>query len=83
LEVDLKKDAKVTSKGQITIPLEIRRALGVEAGDRLVFENNAGDIRVRAATKSSQFAEYRGIGNPGLRSGRKAINSWVRRLRNP
>ena len=79
----MKKQSKVTSKGQITIPLEIRRALGVGPGDRLVFENDAGNISVRAAAKASPFAKYRGIGNPKLRSGRKAINSWLRRLRNP
>lgn len=29
--------AKVTSKGQVTIPIEIRRHLGIEAGDRISF----------------------------------------------
>jgi AbrB family looped-hinge helix DNA binding protein len=77
----LKKQAKVTSKGQITIPLEIRRALGVGPGDRLVFENDAGNINVRAVARSSPFAKYRGIGNPKMPSGRKAIVAWLRRLR--
>lgn len=30
--------AKVTSKGQITIPKEVREALGIVAGDRVVFK---------------------------------------------
>ncbi len=30
--------ATVTSKGQITIPAEIRRALGLQEGDQIVFE---------------------------------------------
>jgi len=30
--------AKVTSKGQVTVPVEVRRALGVKEGDTLVFE---------------------------------------------
>lgn len=30
--------AKLTSKGQITIPAEVRRALGVDTGDTLAFE---------------------------------------------
>jgi AbrB family looped-hinge helix DNA binding protein len=77
----MKKQAKVTSKGQITIPLEIRRALGVAPGDRLVFENDGGNIHVRAATHSSPFAKYRGIGNPKMPSGRKAIVAWLRKLR--
>ena len=29
--------AKITSKGQVTIPASVRRELGVESGDRLVF----------------------------------------------
>lgn len=29
--------ATVTSKGQITIPVEVRRALGLEAGSRIDF----------------------------------------------
>jgi AbrB family looped-hinge helix DNA binding protein len=30
--------AKVTSKGQITIPVEVRQKLGLQAGSRLTFE---------------------------------------------
>ena len=77
----MKKQAKVTSKGQITIPIEIRRALGVGPGDRLVFDNDSGEIQVRAATDSSRLAKYRGIGNPRMPSGRKAIVAWLRKLR--
>lgn len=29
--------AKVTSKGQITIPVEVRRELGLQTGSRIVF----------------------------------------------
>jgi antitoxin PrlF len=77
----MKKLAKVTSKGQITIPIEIRRALGVGPGDRLVFENEAGSIKLRAAAHSNPFAKYRGIGNPNMPSGRKAVVAWLRKLR--
>lgn len=33
--------AKVTSKGQITIPVEVRKALGLKGGDRVDFYQNA------------------------------------------
>ncbi len=29
--------AKVTSKGQVTIPIEIRRKLGIKNGDKILF----------------------------------------------
>ena len=30
--------ARVTSKGQVTIPKEVREALGISAGDQIVFK---------------------------------------------
>lgn len=36
--MSVEKRAKITSKGQITVPIAIRRALGVRAGDLLLFE---------------------------------------------
>jgi len=39
--------AKVTSKGQITIPVSIRRRLGINEGDKLLFiDNPAGVVMV-------------------------------------
>ncbi len=77
----MQKQAKITSKGQITIPHEVRRALGVRPGDRLMFEEDHDGIRVRPVRTESPFAKYRGIGNPGIGSGRKAINQWIREMR--
>lgn len=40
--------AKLTSKGQITVPSAVRQALGVEPGDEIVFlDGENGDFRVR------------------------------------
>ncbi len=36
----MKPSSKITSKGQITIPAEVRAALGVREGDRVVFEKS-------------------------------------------
>lgn len=45
--------ATVTSKGQITIPADVRQALHVEAGDRVEFlEVEPGRFEVVAATRA-------------------------------
>lgn len=77
----MKKQAKVTSKGQITIPREVRRRLGVRPGDRLEFTEDEKGVRVTPVRKESPFAKYAGIGNPGIGKGRKAIKKWMRELR--
>lgn len=38
--------AKITSKGQITIPVDIRRKLGVKTGDKVLFVEEAGKIYI-------------------------------------
>ena len=43
----LKKKARITSKGQITVPHEVRRALGVRPGDKLLFEQDGSEFRVK------------------------------------
>jgi len=73
--------AKITSKGQITVPIEVRRSLGVRAGDRVAFEEREGEMRVIPIRTESPFARYRGIGNPGIGSGKRAIVKWLRELR--
>ena len=39
-------DARVMSKGQVTIPKNIREALGVTTGDRVTFIVENGSVRV-------------------------------------
>ncbi|HNX28738.1 MAG TPA: AbrB/MazE/SpoVT family DNA-binding domain-containing protein [Syntrophomonadaceae bacterium] len=52
--------AKITSKGQITIPVSIRRKLGVKEGDKVLFVEEAGKIYIlnssMAALKEAQAA---------------------------
>lgn len=77
----IQRKARITSKGQVTIPRDVRRALGVRPGDALLFESGKTGVRVRPVRKESPFASYRGIGNPGLVSGRKAIVDHIREMR--
>lgn len=37
---------KITRKGQVTIPIEIRRSLGVDEGDRVDFVQDNGTVRI-------------------------------------
>lgn len=40
---------RVTSKGQVTIPIEVREALGIVAGSQVEFELDEGGARLRPA----------------------------------
>ncbi|TNG91595.1 AbrB/MazE/SpoVT family DNA-binding domain-containing protein, partial [Pasteurellaceae bacterium UScroc12] len=42
--------AKITSKGQITIPIAIRKKLNVKEGDKLLFVENNGKIEILNST---------------------------------
>lgn len=75
--------AKITSKGQITIPKAVRRVLGVKEGDGLIFEQSGDKMVVRPAKTGSPFAKYMGIGNPGIGKGRKAVIRAIREMRDP
>jgi AbrB family looped-hinge helix DNA binding protein len=50
--------AKITSRGQITIPIDIRKKLGVKEGDKVIFIEDGSRIVVANATKIA-FANMR------------------------
>lgn len=39
-------DARVMSKGQVTIPKKVRAALGIDTGDRVTFIVESGTVRI-------------------------------------
>ena len=45
--------AKMTSKGQVTIPLAIREALGLSTGTQLSFELSGRELLVRPISQKS------------------------------
>ncbi|MDP8900586.1 MAG: AbrB/MazE/SpoVT family DNA-binding domain-containing protein [Actinomycetota bacterium] len=51
--------AKITSKGQITVPKDVRDRLGLESGDRVVFEFEGDTVRLRVERRKS-LGELRG-----------------------
>lgn len=45
--------AKITSKGQITIPVSVRRKLGVKDGDKVLFlDEGQGVVMVNASVQA-------------------------------
>ena len=43
--------AKITLRGQITIPIEIRKKLGVKDGDKVIFLEESGRIVIENSVK--------------------------------
>ena len=74
-------EAKVTSKGQITLPVEVRNRLKVGPGDSVVFvEQRDGRIVVRS--RSGTLADMRGmLAGKVTRPKPGAIERWVAEAR--
>lgn len=46
--------AKISANGQVTVPVEIRRLLGLKEGDKILFfTNRSGDIVINNASASA------------------------------
>lgn len=52
--------AKITSKGQLTVPKAVRESLGVGAGDELEFVSEGGRFVLRKHVTTSPIAAFRG-----------------------
>jgi len=52
--------AKITTKGQITIPLTVRQRMGVGPGDTLEFQDTDAGVLVTKGKAVSPFTKYRG-----------------------
>jgi AbrB family looped-hinge helix DNA binding protein len=59
----------LTTKGQVTIPLEIREALGLLPGTRVVFDIVGNSVRIRKAVEQHRGAalveRMRAVGRRG------------------
>jgi len=52
--------ARVTSKGQVTIPKEVRERLGVHPGENVGFEEKDGQLVVSKVVTKSPFDKWVG-----------------------
>ena len=77
----MEQRARVTSKGQVTIPKAVRRALGIREGDSLLFDLEDGDVRLRIERKPVSFADYEGAWREGKGMSVEEVNAYVRDLR--
>ena len=51
-------EAKVMSKGQVTLPVEVRKQLGVSSGDRIVFVvTDEGVFIINSAVAAIKFMQ--------------------------
>ncbi|MCC6984715.1 MAG: AbrB/MazE/SpoVT family DNA-binding domain-containing protein [Bauldia sp.] len=73
--------AKVTSKGQITLPADLRESLGVKPGDRVVFtKDEAGKVHLSA--QRGTLADLFGIVKiKGPRPTSADIERWIQEAR--
>jgi AbrB family looped-hinge helix DNA binding protein len=74
--------ATLTSKGQVTIPAEVRKRLGLQQGDRIEFAVEDGATVIRPAKRGDNpFAKYRGALGDKLPASVKDIVREERELR--
>lgn len=72
---------RVTAKGQVTIPKEIREALGIEPGDEIAFEKADSGYKIQkkeptTADGGDPFEKYRGSADSD-----ETMTDRMRRLR--
>lgn len=73
--------ATVTSKGQITIPLPIRRKLKLDSGTVLEFDEEADCLRATKAVDPERMRAVIGIARKELAG--KTTLQWLEELRGP
>ena len=69
----MRHEAKLTSKGQLTLPVRLRESLSLKPGDKVVFvEDEQGRVLLEARTGT--LADLRGIVRV---PGRASIDEWI------
>jgi antitoxin PrlF len=68
--------SRVSVKGQITLPADIRRSLGLRSGDRVDFIRNA-DGKIELKPRTGTLGELRGILRSESLLDAKTIDTWI------
>ena len=55
------KVSRMTAKGQITIPKELRDSMGLRPGDQVEFRALKKGLEVRKQAKPGRFARFKGF----------------------
>ena len=77
-------DARVMSKGQITIPKNVRAALGVESGDRVTFIVDGNNVRVVNSAVYALMRLQEQMGGEGEKVGlfsEEDVANWITQSR--
>ena len=73
--------AKVTSKGQVTIPAEIRRKLGVKNGDKVLFLEEDGRIYIMNSSMAALRAAQKEFAGEAEKAGLFSEEDVVQMIR--
>jgi len=73
--------SSVTSKGQVTIPKDIRKALDVSEGDKVIFQADGDTVTLRKVQKdklSEILMRAKPLGESSLAFQRRLRREWDR-----
>jgi AbrB family looped-hinge helix DNA binding protein len=80
---EMAESSVISTKGQVTVPLKIRKRLGLRVGDRVEFVVEGNHTVIRPARRADNpFEKYVGA-LPAFPGGIKEINKWIRSMRDP
>lgn len=72
---------RISSKGQVTVPVEVRRRLGVKAGDRIAYVVKDGLTYIQPVREEENpFEKWIGALGSGQPEGHAV--AWIREMRN-
>lgn len=68
--------AKVTSKGQVTLPIDLRKKIGIEPGNYIEIKETEAGYIIMKQVEGNRFKKYTGILNDNTTS-----DEVIRKLR--